>query len=212
MKLFLSDFDGTLVSKDLLDVMCGIVGKEQESMEQQKVAIKEGFKTYNPLMKRINFLKDVTLEQINNKLDENNYLFDGTIELFKFLKENGYKTVLHTGNIFPVAQYYQNLLGIDFLVCTRPKMDGNKIVGIELADFGAHGFKARGCQEIIDRFKVKKDNIVAIGDSIVDLPMFELAGKKIAINAKEGIEKHADFEIKNQDLRDAIGFLKHFEC
>lgn len=207
-KLFLSDFDGTLVSKDILDVVCGIVGKEKESERLNEEIISGRQNGLHILKSRIDFLRGVTLEQIKSKLDDNNYLLDGAKELFAYLKANGFTTVLHTGNILPVAEYYQNLLGVDYVVCTKPRMNGNKIVGIELKDFGKPGFKAKGCKEIIDKFDISKENIYAIGDSIVDLSVFELAGTCIAINAKGGIEKHADIVLKSGTLTELIPYLK----
>ena len=76
-KLFLSDFDGTLVNKDILDVLCGINGKEEESkfLNEEFIAGKrEGLPT---LKQRIDFLKGVTSLQIKEKLDKNNYLVPG---------------------------------------------------------------------------------------------------------------------------------------
>ena len=32
-KIFLFDFDGTLVTEDILDVVCDIVGKKEESIK-----------------------------------------------------------------------------------------------------------------------------------------------------------------------------------
>jgi len=112
-KLFLSDFDGTLVNKDILDVLCGINGKEEESkrLNEEFIAGKrEGLPT---LKQRIDFLKGITTAQIKAKLDVKNYLIAGAIELFAYLKASGYITVLHSGNILPVLEYYQGLLDID---------------------------------------------------------------------------------------------------
>ena len=208
MKLFLSDFDGTLVKKDLLEIICEITGKENECRRLANLSAKDGFKNVY-LKQRIDLLKGVTVQQIKQKLGERDFLVNGAKELFAYLKQNGFITVLHTGNILPVAEYYQNLLGIDYIICTRPQIKKGVIQGIELDDVGQFGFKAVGCKEIIDELKIKKENIWAIGDSIVDLPVFKFAGHTICINAKEGIEKHADFEIKNYDLSEVIKFLEN---
>ncbi|MCL2228687.1 MAG: HAD-IB family phosphatase [Firmicutes bacterium] len=202
MKLFLSDFDETLVSAGVLDAVASINGIENasEKLYAENIAANWGIA---PLVNLINSLKGITRAQIKKKLDENNFLAKGAKELFSWLKQNGYTTVLHTGNILPVAEYYKDLLGIDYIVCAMPKMDGDKIVGITEKDI-VKGFKAKECKKIIDKLKIPKENIVAIGDSAVDLPVFELAGVTIAINAKGGIEKHATYEIKNGDLAEVI--------
>lgn len=192
MKVFLSDFDGTLVQKDILDVLCGINGKEEESerLNAEFIAGKrEGLPT---LKKRIDFLKGITSGQIKSKLDENNYLVSGARELFAFLKSRGVVTVLHSGNITPVLRYYQELLQIDYIVGNKPRMKGDVIEGIEIEDFASRDFKVVGCKDIIAKYGTDKSDIIAIGDSPADKAVFELAGFRAVINAKGGIEDMAD--------------------
>lgn len=207
-RIFLSDFDGTLVYRDILDVVCGIVGKEKESKKLNEEFIsgkREGLPT---LKKRIDFLKGVSFKDIKSLLDKNSYLIDGAIELFSYLRANNFITVLHSGNILPVLKYYQNLLGIDHIVGTLPRMDGDIIIGIELSDFKGKNFKVDGCKKIIERYNVEKDSVIAIGDSPSDLGVFSLAKTKIVINPKGGIEKYADF-IVEKDLNEVIKFLEN---
>ena len=133
----------------------------------------------------------------------------GAIELFKFLKENDFIIVLHTGNIEYVAEYYKNLLNIDHIVCTKPYTQNDKIIGIDNKCFNDKDFKVNGCLEIIKKYNIDKNDIYAIGDSIVDKNVFNIAGHSIAINSKGGIDDYADFVIKNNSLLDAITFIKN---
>lgn len=206
-KLFLSDFDGTLVNKDILDVLCGINGKEEESkrLNEEFIAGKrEGLPT---LKQRIDFLRGISSKQIKEKLDAENYLVNGAIELFTFLKANDYITVLHSGNILPVLEYYQQLLHIDYIVGNTPRRKDDVIIGIELEDFASRDFKVLGCQKIINELDIDVSNIYAIGDSPADLAVFGLASTRIAINSKGGIEQHAEIVLKN-DLKELIPYLQ----
>lgn len=206
MKLFLSDFDGTLVNKDILDVLCGITGNEEVSKKLNMEFIegkREGLPT---LKKRIDFLNGVTLSDVFNKLNENNFLIEGAYELFGELKKRGVITVLHSGNLVPVLQYYQKELGIDYVIGNKPRMDKDTILGIELEDFAGNDFKVNGCQDIINKLGVEKKDIIAIGDSPSDHAVFGLANKKIVINAKAGIEKEADIILENS-LLELIPYL-----
>lgn len=208
VKIFLSDFDGTLVNKDILDVLCGINGKEEESKRLNAEFIagkRDGLPT---LKQRIDFLKGVSTLQIKAKLDAENYLVDGAKELFAYLKANGFVTVLHSGNILPVLEYYQNLLGIDYIVGNKPRRNGDSIIGIELEDFASRDFKVKGCKEIISKLNISKECVYAIGDSPADLGVFSLAGTCIAINAKGGIDKNVDIVLKNGNLSELIPYLK----
>jgi len=207
IKAILIDFDGTVVTKDILDVICGIVGKEKESRiinEEYHAGKREGL---GALIERINFLSGVSTSQINSKLSENDYLMGGALEFFKFLNKNKIISILTSGNLVPILEYYQKKLGISYVVGTKPKMEGNKIESISKEDFSGSNFKLEDSKAILDKLGIKQENVVAIGDSPADKIIFEFAKKSIAINPKEEIEKYADFQIKD-DLSKAIDVLK----
>src|SRR5258708_2678101 len=197
IKAVLLDFDGTLVNKDILDIVCGIVGKEEKSNKINKEFHAGKLTGLTPLITRINFLKGVTLSQIYEKLDENAHLIAGAQELFSYLNNHHIISIIHSGNILPILSYYQKLLGADYIVGTHPKMDGATIVGISEEDFPGREFKVIGVRKILKNLAMAEKETLAIGDSPADKTMFELAGKSIAINPKEGIEKYANYVIEN---------------
>ena len=201
IKAVLLDFDGTLVSHDILDIVCGIVGKEEESDRINRAYQAGKLTGLSPLMQRINFLQGVSLRQIREKLDEHSYLLSGAKELLQFLRERGIISILNSGNILPVLSYYQRLLGITYLVGTKPKMDGEIILGISEEDFLGNDFKLLGVKKILQDLSISPETVVAIGDSPADKSIFAFAGKAIAINPKEGIETYADYVV--QDLGEA---------
>lgn len=208
VKAVLLDFDGTLVYKDILDVVCGIVGKEEESYRINREFHVGKLTGLEPLMQRINFLKGVSLEQIQQKLDEEAYLMDGAKELLQFLNDQGIVSILNSGNILPVLEYYKRLLGITYLVGTKPKVDGGIIQGISVEDFLGRDFKLLGVKQILGELHIASDDVVAIGDSPADRSIFAFAGKSIAIHPKEGIEKYADYVV--EDLHEARGVIRAF--
>lgn len=208
IKAVLSDFDGTLVTKDILDVVCGIVGKEVESRklnEEFQRGLKPGIPT---LIQRINFLQGVTLHQITEKLEIDQYLMPGTRDWINFLKVNQIKIILYSGNIEPILKYYQELLDIDYIIGTKPEMDGVKITGISIEDFTQGNWKLIGIEAILEELNIRPEEALAIGDSRADIPIFEYAGKSIAINPKgEEIKKAATYII-DEDLTRAIEIVK----
>ncbi len=207
IKAVLLDFDGTLVYKDILDVVCGIVGKEEESDRINKDFHAGKLSGLTPLITRINFLKGVSLSQIQKKLNENAYLVTGAKNLLDFLNQKQIVTILNSGNITPVLEYYQKLLGISYIVGTQPKMNNDIIEGIAEEDFPGRQFKVIGVKRILDQLSIAPQDTLAIGDSPADKTMFELAGASIAINAKNGVEQFATFVIQN-DLTKAIPIIE----
>lgn len=204
-KIFLFDFDGTLVTEDILDVMCDIVGKKEESIELKNKVLHGLVQGYGPLCTRINFLQGVTYQQMKDKLDENNYLRDGVVELFKTLNDKGYITVVSSGNIEPVLRYYQELLNITYVFGSKPDMDGDKILGISESSFRSHDFKYEACLDVILQYDEEEKKVYGVGDSAVDISMLSLADVKFAIDPKGGLEKHVDYVI--HDMREIIDYL-----
>jgi phosphoserine phosphatase len=207
LKAVLLDFDGTLVNKDILDVVCGIVGKEEESDKINKDFHSGKLSGLTPLISRINFLKGVTLSQITQKLDEDAYLIPGAKELFSYLKQHSIVSIIHSGNIFPILSYYQKILGADYIVGTHPNMNGDKIIDISEDNFLGRDFKVIGVKEILEKLSIQPKETLAIGDSPADKTMFAFAGKSIAINPKNGIEDYADYVIKDS-LLNAIPIIE----
>ena len=204
-KIFLFDFDGTLVTEDMLDCVCDIVGKKQESIDINKKVINGEVTGLEPLCSRINFLKGVSYNQIKEKINSNNYLQNGAIQLFEELNKRGFITVLSSGNILPILKYYKELLNINYIFGSQPKMENDIIQGITINDFEGDDFKYNSCLEIINKYNAKKENIFAVGDSYVDIGILSLAGHSFAINPKGGIEKEVDYTINS--LTEIIKYL-----
>lgn len=209
IKAVLCDFDGTLVNKDILDVICSIVHKERESKKSNQDYHNGKIDGLTNLIIRINFLHGVSMFQIFEKLKENDYLMPGAEELFKFLKKNKIVTILHSGNLIQVLKYYQNKLKISYVVGTKPKMKGDYIDSISKNNFSGINFKLEDSKKILKKLKIKPSEIVALGDSPADKSIFDYSAKSIAINPKGGIEKSADYIINN--LNEAIDIISKLQ-
>ena len=127
------------------------------------------------------------------------------MELFNYLNENGYITVLSSGNILPVLKYYQELLGITYIFGSTPIMDGGKIDHISESDFNGNNFKYESCLEIVNKYSESDKKVYGIGDSAVDIQMLSLADVKFAIDPKGGLENHVDYVIS--DIKEIISYL-----
>lgn len=207
-KLFIFDFDGTLVTEDILDVICEIVGKKEESKDINEKYMKGELTTLkDTLCARINFLKGISSKEIKEKLDKENYLRKGTKKLFEYLKNNNFITILCSGNITPVLNYYKDILRIDYVFGTNPIMKNNQIDYIDETCFKSKDFKYELCKSIIEELNIKNENIYAIGDSLADIKMLELAKHKFTVDPKGGIENYADIIIK-ESLEEIIKYLK----
>jgi HAD superfamily phosphoserine phosphatase-like hydrolase len=207
IKAVVIDLDGTITTEDISGVLTELVGKKEES-KKLDILFQEG-KSYglDGLIKRINFLKGLTVEQLRAVVIKNDYLRKGAKELFSFLKENNIVSIIASGNIMPVLEVFKEKLGADYLVGSKPIIENNILVLISEKEYSGTDYKVSGLKEILSKLNISLDSLVAIGDSKADKGMFEIAAKSIAINPKGNIEQYADYVIQD-DLSKAIPILK----
>ena len=205
-KIFIFDLGGTLVTANTLNEICGLNGNKEKSIEINKNAVKGEFHDVNALCERINLMKGISIKSINKLLDEGNYLRKGAKELFKWLRDNNFITVIITANIKPVVDYYQKVLNADYVFSSNPIIIDNKIQCMRIEDIPNGDFKYEWCKEIISKLNITKENVYAIGDTLRDKRMLSLAGNRFVVNPKGGIEQYADYVVK-EDFCEIIDYL-----
>lgn len=207
IKAAILDFDGTLVTKDILDVVCGIAGKEEESRKINEEFHQGKRAGLDSLIERINFLQGVSLSQIEQKLNEDAYLMKGAKELLEYFRSHRILTILSSGNILPVLQYYQKILGFTHIIGSAPKVEADVITGISQQDFRDRNFKIEGVKKILEEHAIPPEMTLAVGDSPADRKLFDFAHVSIAINPKEGVGEYANYVIWD-DLSLAIPIIE----
>lgn len=191
------DFDGTITTEDILSLLCNLVGKKEESQKINDLFIEGKISGLAGLVQRINFLKGMSLEQIRKVVSKNYFLQKGAVELFNFLKENNIVSIIASGSIIPILEVYKEKLGANYLIGSKPIIENDRFVSISEKEYSGEDFKVRDLKEILNKLNISFDCVVAIGDSPADKGIFDLSAKSIAINPKGGIEKYADFVIKD---------------
>jgi phosphoserine phosphatase len=152
----------------------------------------------------------MALTQIQSVLASNDYLMPGALQLFDYFRKKGVISILASGNILPVSEYYQKLLGIDYIVGSQPIIQDGVIVGIDKSAYSSPSFKVDGIKQVMSQLRIQRPRVVAIGDSPTDTSMFELSDYVIAINPKGNIAGIADAVIED-DLAKVIPLLESRE-
>ena len=205
-KVALIDFDGTIVTRSMLDWLCSLVGKEELSKKIGTKTLKGELIGLEPLVERINLLKGLSIKEIEQQLNKNNFLRKGAQELFDFFKINKIITILHSGNILPILRYYQKILQIDYLVGSDCGVSDGIISGISKDNYSCDEFKINDVKLLLDQLGIQSAEVVALGDSPSDKAIFEYASYSIAVNPKFGIEKFANVSVEDNliEVRDLI--------
>lgn len=209
IKALLLDFDGTIVSKDMLSEVIDIVGKKEESEKIDELFQSGELLGLSALVERINLLKNTSVDRIKEKVKEDLSLMDGARELISHCKSNTIITILASGSITPILEVYKDELGIDYIVGSQPEIVDGKIAGISLRSYPdpkeGH-FKVVGISTVLKEQNISIENTCAIGDSRGDIPMFEMAQIAMAIHPKGGIGKYADHIIS--DLHQGLSIIE----
>ena len=123
--------------------------------------------------------KKVNEKYINSILDEIEPI-EGAEELVSGLHENGIETVFLTGGIQYLANKWakkwkmKKALGNDLI-------DGKE--GHLIANINASGHaKGAVMDQLLNEMDLNQEYVAAVGDTVVDLPMFERADLSIAVN------------------------------
>lgn len=201
------DFDGTLVQHDMLDEACSIVGKQAESERLNKDFIDGKTVGVHALVERINLLRGTPIQLIREKVLENPHIAKGARDLIDYLHDHHIVIIIASGNITPILEAYQQLLGASYIVGTTPQIMNGKIMSITEAERTAQGHKLEGVKDVLSRLGISPQEALAIGDSPADKKVFEFVGTSIAINPKGSIERYATHAIE-QDLSRAVPIIK----
>ena len=201
VKLILCDFDGTITQTDVLDKLCSVAGREQESREINEQFQQGLVNGKQALIRRFSLLEGISMEQLMPVLQEVP-LTKGARELFRYAEEHGIDVLVLSGNARFVLEYFSEMLHFTAVVGSRVRVEDGVIQPWDDQTCSCVD-KLSEAKAYIDRIGVKKEQIIAIGDSIADEGIFSLAGMSFLVNRKGNIR--ADIEIA--DLAEVIPYL-----
>jgi phosphoserine phosphatase len=124
------------------------------------------------------------------------------------LRTEGVKNCIISGGIDLLADRIGELCGIDRVMSNGLEADeagrlmGEGILNVWLRD------KGTALRTLLDDFGVAPEKCAAIGNSWVDVTMFEIAGLGMAFNPiDDQVVRAADIVLETDDLRDILPYL-----
>ncbi len=179
------DLDGTLIDADYdWKKVRGVLGVKEGSI----------LSNFEKLPADERREKETLLKKIEREHTERAHLVPGVGELLMFLRGYGIKTALVTNNTRDNVDYILTKFNLSFdVIITR--------------EDGFYKPDPRPMYEAIERMGLIKDEVIAIGDSFLDLSSAKAAGIPILILEKnKGELPGADYYYK--DAYDIIEYLK----
>lgn len=152
---------------------------------------------------------DVNLKQIKKILDKVP-LIKGARKTCKILKKRGYQLAIISTGLNPLVERVKKQLNIDYAAYNELYEKNGKLsvkVNVSLDK----NPKDKILKKLIKKLKIKKQNIIVIGDNEDDCSMMKLAGLSIVFNPdykkSKMARKTADIIITKKDLRKILPYI-----
>jgi phosphoserine phosphatase len=204
-KLVIFDLDGTLTSERSiweyihvkLGKWYGYAEKYQREFLQGKISYKQFCELDARVWKgmKVDHLWDIVRTVPFNP---------GADELTSRLRELGLRLTLVSSGLNVLSEWVEEKYGFDYGVSNRLLHEDGVLTG-EVEIRVHYDRKAEWVRNIMDIFRVRSDEIIAIGDSVGDTEMFEMAGFSVSFNSSSNeLDQIADVVIRGNDLSHII--------
>ncbi|MCW3998200.1 MAG: HAD family phosphatase [Candidatus Bathyarchaeota archaeon] len=209
IKIIVFDMDGVLVN---IKSSWAFVHKafNIDESETFKRYLRGEFDYLEFMRKDIGFWGHIHVNQIRRILNQVP-LMPGTEDTFNLLHKNGYVTAIISSGISILAENLKKKLDIDHIFANKILEDKNGILTGEGNPVVPLWDKGKVLENLLISLEIKPDNCAVVGDSIFDIPLFDMAGFSIAFNSKDKrVKEIADVCIQNNDLRDILPYFISF--
>lgn len=135
-------------------------------------------------------------------------IMPGAEATFSLLQKNGYKTAIISSGISFLAEKLKKKLCIDYVFANELFIDKNGFLTGDGNPVVPLWEKGRVLHQLLTSLEIKPKHCAVVGDSIFDVPLFDLAGFSIAFNSKDiRVNKIADVYIQSNNLRDILQYF-----
>ena len=206
IKLVVFDMDGTLLQErscwEYIHRHFGVDNTEMLKLYMEhKINDQEFAKSDIELWEK-NGDGKVNESYINSILDEIEPM-DGAEELIHSLHKNGIKTAILSGGIKYLADKWAEKWNIECAIANRIVDDGDGNLKAIIESSG----HAKGpiMDQLLEKMGFTKEEVASVGDTTVDIPLFQRSGLGIAVNTdNERVISEADYHLKENNLRKLI--------
>jgi phosphoserine phosphatase len=128
----------------------------------------------------------------------------GVDELIGHLKRKGLKLAMVSSGLSLLSNWVHQKFGFDYSVSNDLLQENGTLTGkVRIQVY--YDKKAEWAEKILKQFRVKSEEMIAIGDSRGDLDLFRMAGLSVAFNSScEDLDKIASVCVQSENLADVI--------
>jgi len=203
--------DSTLIDAETIDELAEAAGVGDEVAAITERAMHGELDFSEALQQRVKLLKGLPLERANEALAKMPFM-PGAKELVSYLKSQGYKTAMVSGGFTIAADRVGETLGMDHVVSNELLIDNGCLTGEVRGPLTDQGSKEFVLEEISEKYGIKPDECIVVGDGANDICIFKRAKYAIAFNSKPILHAHANIVITEKNLEAVIPVIQSLDC
>jgi phosphoserine phosphatase len=204
-KLVLFDLDGTLTQEksiwQYIHVKLGKWYGFAEKYQQRFLAGEISYEQFCELDAQV--WKGMRVEELM-KIIETVPFYPGVDELINHLKKKGLKLGMVSSGLSVLSDWVHRRYGFDYSISNDLLHEDGVLTGkVRIQVY--YDQKATWVGKILNQFGVRPEESIAIGDSLGDMDMLQMAGFSVAFNSScQDLDQIADVCIKNENLGEII--------
>ena len=204
-KLVIFDLDGTLTKErsiwEYIHVRLGKWYGFAEEYQTQFLAGKINYQRFCELDAEV--WKGMRVEEVLD-IVKNVPFHSGVDELINYLKQKTLKLSMVSSGLSLLSNWVHQKYGFDYSV-SNDLLHENGVLAGKVKIQVYYDQKAEWVGRILERFEVKPEGVIAIGDSKGDMDMFQMVGYSIAFNSScSELDQISNICIQSQNIADII--------
>jgi phosphoserine phosphatase len=200
-KLLVADMDSTMIGQECIDELADYAGFKGRVAAITKRAM-EGELAFAPaLRERVALLKGLPISTIDAVIDERIRVTSGGPALVKTMRANGAYTCVVSGGFTAFMVRIAGSIGFDEYRANRLLVDAaGRLTGEVAEPIVGREAKRDTLIALRERFRLARNDTLAVGDGANDIPMIEAAGLGVAFHAKPALRQAAHARIDHGNL------------
>lgn len=190
-RLLVMDMDSTLITIECIDEMADLRGIKPQVAAITASAMRGEIEYHESLRRRLALLEGMDESALQRVYDERLKLSPGAERMLERVRSLGIKTLLVSGGFSFFTERLKQRLSLDYTLSNTLELKNGTLTGKVLGNIVDARAKAAKVSELRDALRLKRDQVIAIGDGANDLAMMAEAGVSIAYHAKSVVRGKA---------------------
>ena len=189
-KLLVFDMDSTFIQIEVIDELARLHGVGDSVSQVTEAAMRGELDFAESLISRVACLQGLaesTIDDIANKLP----LSPGVAKLVAQSNNYEVKVAIVSGGFIPFVQRLKDTMGLFEVKANALEITDKKLTGKVLGNIVDARVKADFVNELREKLKINKNEILTIGDGANDLLMMKESGFSLAYRAKPAVQAKA---------------------